>query len=449
MEQPNIVFITTHDLGRHLGCYGARTVQSPNLDALAARGVRFEQAFCAAPQCSPARAALATGRYPHANGVMGLSHGEFAWHLPTTETYIARYLKDNGYDTALFGLQHVTSNDKVDELGFDEWELGGQSRAISPKVVQWLHSRHREGPTRKPFYLEIGFGDTHRPWGGNPPDWALGTDRLRWLPPYPGSDEEMARFQGEIYALDRGIGSILDTLDTLGLRDNTWVIFTSDHGIAIPRAKGTLYDPGIEVPLIMEWPAGCLVTGTFSDLVSHVDVLPTILEALNLLVPTTLQGRSLWPMLRGESYQARTEVFAEKTYHTVYDPIRGIRTATHKLIVHFSTYDTADVPLDAKDSPVYEVLRAELTRPHSYIELFDVIQDPLERNNLAWDPASYDTLLDLMRRLRQWMTETEDPLLRGMIASPTYYRAVDMLLGRIPLRDFLAGVQSPRSRHER
>ncbi len=105
MEQPNIVFITTHELGRHLRCYGARSVRSSNLDALATRRVRFEQVFCVAPQCSSARAALAAGRYPHANGVMGLAHGEFAWHLPTTETHVAQYLKDKGYDTALFGLQ--------------------------------------------------------------------------------------------------------------------------------------------------------------------------------------------------------------------------------------------------------------------------------------------------------------------------------------------------------
>lgn len=160
----------------------------------------------------------------------------------------------------------------------------------SPKVVQWLHFRNCEGSARKPFYIEIEYGDTHRLGGIRP------TERW-WLPPCPDSDEEMARFQGGIYALDRGIGPTLDTAEALGLRHNTWVIFTSEHGIAIPRAKGTRCDPGIEVPL---------ATGTFSDLFSHVDVLPTILEALELLVPATLYGRFLWPMLRRESYQPRT-----------------------------------------------------------------------------------------------------------------------------------------------
>ena len=374
---------------------------------------------------------------------MGLAHGEFSWHLPSTETHIAQHLKDNGYHTALFGLQHVTSNDKVQVLGFDEWQLGGQSRVVSPQVVQWLQTRGRSQTASQPFYLEIGFGDTHRPWGGNLPDWTLGTHRPRWLPPYSGSDEEMARFQGEIYAVDQAIGKIVEALRHSGFHSNTWLIFTSDHGIAIPRAKGTLYDPGIEVPLIMEWPDRHLSTATFDHLISHVDIVPTILEALNVNVPSSVQGYSFWPLLTGKPYRPRTEIFAEKTYHTVYDPIRAIRTTAEKMIVHFNTYDTADVPVDAKDSPVYEVLRPELTRPHSYVELFDLIDDPLERRNLAGNPDAYNLMENLVQRLRQWMNATKDPLLEGMVASPTYRRALDLLTGRVSLQEFMASIQHP------
>lgn len=428
MNRPNVVMITTHDLGRHLHCYGAATVRSESLDRLGARGVRFENAFCTAPQCSPARAALATGRYPHSNGVMGLSHGDFAWHLPEREVHLAGMLRDGGYDTALFGIQHVTAEEKVADLGFEEREPGGQSRCLAPKVAAWLRDRARPGSGR-PFYVEVGFADTHRPWGTNPPEWSLGTQRPRWLPPYPGSDEEMARFQGEILAMDVGVGKILEALEDSGQLDDTMVVFTSDHGVAIPRAKGTLYDPGIEVPLIVHWPGGGVERGLRRDLVSHVDVVPTVLDALGMATPGSVQGRSLWPSLSGGSFTPRREVFAEKTYHTTYDPLRGVRTERHKLIVHFGTYDVADVPIDAKASPSYEVLREELTAQHPCVELFDLYADPLERHNLAFEPEASGTLFELMGRLRAWMGHTDDPLLAGMVPSPSYERALSALAG--------------------
>ncbi len=373
---------------------------------------------------------------------MGLSHGEFGWHLPASETHLARHLHEQGYDTALIGFQHITTDERIPELGFDQWHLGGQSQVAGPLAVRWLEERARTG-SNKPFYLEIAFGDTHRPWGKHPPDWNLGTERLRWLPPYPGSDEEMAEFQGEIRAVDEQVGAIVGRLDATGLRRDTWVIFTSDHGIDIPRAKGTLYDPGIEVPLIMQWPTAALPSRRVLDpLISHVDIVPTILQALGISQPSTLQGHSFWPLLSGHTSTPRKEIYAEKTYHTVYDPIRAVRTDTHKLIVHFDTYDTADVPIDAKESPAYAVIRRELTRPHRYLELFNLETDPLERDNLAGTDGM-TVLSELLPRLYDWMRLTGDPLLEGRIPSPMYRRALDVLTQRIPLAEFLATLHSP------
>lgn len=427
MERPNIVLITTHDLGCHLGCYGAASVRSESLDRLASAGVRFAKAFCTAPQCSPARASLATGRYPHSNGVMGLSHGDFAWHLPESESHLASLLRDRGYRTALVGLQHVTSDDKVGALGFEEHHPGARSALAGPEAASWIRAR-AAAAADEAFYLEVGLSDTHRPWGTNPPEWSLGADRLRWLPPYPGADEEMASFQGEIRAVDQGVGRVLQALEDSGQAERTWVIFTSDHGVAIPRAKGTLYDPGIEVPLIMRWPAGGLAGGLVRhELASHVDVVPTILEALGAELPSALQGMSLWPLVRAAPARARSEVFAEKTYHTTYDPLRGIRTEDHKLIVHFGTHDLVDVPIDAKASPSYWHLRDELTRQHPCVELFELGSDPLERENLAYLPEAAGTLSELLARLRSWMTDTKDPLLEGPVPSPSYRRALEVL----------------------
>ena len=114
-SKPNILFFTCHDLGRHLGCYGRRTVQSPALDAFAAEGVRFENFFCTAPQCSPSRASLHTGRYPHAAGVLGLAHEPFGWRLPVTERHLAQILSDHGYATILVGMQHLIAHGQAEE----------------------------------------------------------------------------------------------------------------------------------------------------------------------------------------------------------------------------------------------------------------------------------------------------------------------------------------------
>ncbi|MBO0702917.1 MAG: sulfatase-like hydrolase/transferase, partial [Candidatus Dormibacteraeota bacterium] len=135
---PHILSITCHDLGRHLGCYGIESVHSPSLDRLAAGGARFDNAFCAAPQCSPSRAALATGRHPHSNGVMGLTHGGFAWDLSAGERPVATLLAEAGYSTHLFGLQHITRH--LDRLGFGDVHATGEgdsgaTHAASAEVV--------------------------------------------------------------------------------------------------------------------------------------------------------------------------------------------------------------------------------------------------------------------------------------------------------------------------
>ncbi len=441
LDLPNIVMITTHDIGQQLHCYGARTVQSENLDQLAQRGVRFSHAFSTAPQCSPARAALATGRYPHANGVMGLAHDEFAWHLPPSETHLAEHLQHVGYQTVLYGLQHVTSTAKVRKLGFEEAYTDDTRTTVADRVVEWIEG-YGQKPFRKPFYLEIGFADTHTPWNTHLPDWTKGTERPRWLPPYPGSDAEMAAFQGQVFAVDRAVGKIVQALETHGLLNNTWLIFTSDHGVALPRAKGTLYDPGIEIPLIMFWPHGGIDGGrVWPSLVSHVDVVPTILDALGLVQHDQLQGQSLWPLLTGKSYVERKEIFAEKTYHTTYDPIRAIRTPTHKFIMHFNTYDIADVTIDGKASGSFNVLREELTRQHQYVELYNLVEDPLERVNIAFEDVSRMVVMELMQRLRDWMEATDDPLLHGMVSSPTSRRALRLIRDDFALRQWLEGTR--------
>ncbi|MDQ3411154.1 MAG: sulfatase-like hydrolase/transferase, partial [Chloroflexota bacterium] len=170
-QPPHILVITCHDLGRYLGCYGVGTVRTPNIDALVAAGARFTHAYTTAPQCSPSRAALATGRYPHCNGVMGLTHDRFGWDLRPEEQTIASLLQERGYETHLFGLQHVTAH--VERLGFDTVH----TRGLGPVVAAEVGTLLARTDASRPLYLEINLEEPHRPFdqGGVALDFALGT----------------------------------------------------------------------------------------------------------------------------------------------------------------------------------------------------------------------------------------------------------------------------------
>lgn len=433
MAPTSVLFFTCHDLGRHLGCYGQQTVNSPALDRLADSGVRFASAFCTAPQCSPSRASLHTGRYPHTTGVLGLAHAPYGWRLDPRERHTAQLLGAAGYSTTLVGMQHLIERGSAYELGYDRVLPVAPAYAEAESTLAVL----RELSARdRPFYLEVGFEEPHRPYdfGGAEPDSSRGVSIPAYLPDAPATRGDLAAFQGSIRQMDDGVGRILHGLDELGLTDRTCVVFATDHGAAMPRAKCTLYDPGIEIALLWRSPAGAVGGGrVVHDLVSNVDVTPTLLESLGLSLPPNLHGRSLWPMLSvggaaaaaGRSgYAPRTEVFAEKTFHTYYEPMRAIRTDRYKLIVNFEISTAVDVPTDIRESPIYPLMLDQLDGVRSPVELYDLQVDRWEQHNLADAPELSSVRSDLSQRLLGWMQETDDPLLQGPVASPY---AVDVL----------------------
>jgi N-sulfoglucosamine sulfohydrolase len=431
MRQPNILFFTCHDLGRHLSCYGHATMRTPALQALADEGVRFDNVFCTAPQCSPSRASLHTGRYPHAAGVLGLAHSPFGWRLPPTERHLAQLLAEAGYATELVGMQHLIERGRAEELGYERVLPVAPAREEAEAAAERLREL---AASERPFYLEVGFEEPHRPFdfGGARPDDNLGVEVPPYLPDGPGTQQDMAAFQGAVHAMDEAVGRVLAALDEAGLAQTTWVIFTSDHGIAMPRAKGMLYDPGIEVSLLMRWPepgAGLAGGAVVAQMLSNVDVVPTILEGLGLALPGNLHGRSFWPLLRQSPYTPRTEVFAEKTFHTYYEPMRCVRTPTHKYIVNFEVSTAVDVPADVRESPAYALLAQEFDQVRDHVELYDLAADPWEQENLTGRPEVAGTEADLRGRLLQWMRETQDPLLEGPVASPYYHESIRRLLG--------------------
>jgi len=416
--KPNILFIIVHDLGQHMEIYGNTSVRTPNLHRLAEEGVSFENYFATAPQCSPSRASIYTGKYPHTHGLMGLANRDLDWSLSTSEKTTVQLLRQSGYFTCLFGLQHESQDPH--SLGFDEIvQPEGESfekyycHRVAPVVLEFL--RH---PKSKPFYANVGFLEVHRPYPQEvyQPDDPNEVLVPPYLPDTPEVRQDIAEFHGSIRKVDRAVGSIFDTLKETGLEEETLVVFTTDHGIAFPRAKCTLYDPGIKTTLIMRWPDGGVIGGkVYSELLSNVDFLPTILEVVKAPVPEDIQGKSFLPLLQDGKFEPRKEIFAEKTWHIIYDPMRCIRTSRYKYIRNFIDGPLLRLPGDMEKSLSRKSLGKTHLKPRPEEELYDLRQDPNEQNNLAGKSEYSEIQTKLSGRLIEWMKKTKDPVLEGQI----------------------------------
>ena len=345
--------------------------------------------------------------------------------------HTAQILAASGYTTTLVGLQHLIERGSASELGYANVLPLAPAHEEADAALGVLRELSRRP---EPFYLEVGFEEPHRPYdfGGAQPDTGRGVDIPGYLPDVPESRQDFAAFQGAIRQMDFGVGRILSGIDELGLTDTTCVIFATDHGAAMPRAKCTLYDPGIEVALLWRWPSAGVSGGrVVTEMVSNVDVTPSLLDALAIRAASAQQGQSVWPLLRGETYQPRTEIFAEKTFHTYYEPMRAIRTARHKLIVNFEVSTRVDVPSDIRESPIYPLMLKQFDGVRPTVELYDLDADRWEQRNLSGTPESASLEADLRRRLLDWMQSTNDPLLDGPVASPYYADALNRIRAHV------------------
>lgn len=412
MNRPNILYIHSHDTGRFVQPYG-HAVRTPRIQRLAEEGVLFRQAFCANPTCSPSRACLLTGQYAHSNGMIGLAHRGFG--LQDYGRHIVHTLRKAGYASALSGIQHIAAGkDGWRTIGYDEYL--GAPREAEVKAREWLLAKRE-----KPFFLSVGFQETHREFGKcHPEDSPAYCAPAPGLPDTPETRQDMAGFKSSVRILDGKIGVVLDALEEAGLADKTLVICTTDHGMAFPRMKCNLTDGGIGVMLILRGPGHEFSGGKVHDaLVSQVDLFPTICDWLELDRPDWLQGVSLLPMLRGEAAKARDEVFAEVNYHAAYEPQRCVRTERFKYIRRFDGRDRPVLP-NCDDGPSKDVwLRHGWAERSPEAEvLHDLVFDPGEASNLAGCPDYRDVLGDLRTHLGEWMKDTDDPLLRGAVPRP-------------------------------
>ncbi len=409
---PNILYLNSHDTGRYVQPYG-HAIPTPNIQWLADQGVMFRNAFCAAPSCSGSRAALLTGSYCHNNGMMGLAHRGFSLNDPAQ--HIVHTLREAGYHTEMIGEQHVSAS--PEELGYDvvhEIENTTVS-SVAPAAIGALG-----GDLPQPFFLSVGFFETHRSFF--PPSSVR--DRVYSLPPpflpdTPEIRQDVAAYKASARSLDHGIGSVLNTLHETGLDRNTLVICTTDHGLAFPTAKASLLDRGIGVMLIMRGP-GMPAGVAHDELVSHLDVFPTICEMADIDAPTWLQGRSLVPLVSGsEAPGTRSEIFSELTYHAAYEPQRAIRTERFKYVRRFDDYPYP-VLANCDESPSKDayLARGWATRPVARERLHDLFFNPGEGRNSIDDPDYVDVVRDLRARLEDWMVQTNDPLLEGPVPAP-------------------------------
>ncbi|MFC1712182.1 sulfatase [Candidatus Poribacteria bacterium] len=420
--RPNILLIIPHDLGTRLGCYGETSVQTPAVDGLASEGVLFCNHFCTAPFCSPSRGAIFTGKYPHTNGLMGLVN--LGWSLPEQNTTLADMLGSAGYDTLLFGLQHEKKNPA--DLGFHEHHVPQTNLGrglmscenVAPMVSDFLLQQGKS--SEKPFYARVGFFEVHRRganfsgYGQDDPDQIVVPPHLKDT---PGAREDLAMFHGCIRFTDEAVGGILDALDKSDLSENTIVVFTTDHGIAFPRAKATLYDPGLRTTLIIRWPAGIDGGKTYSEMISNIDLLPSLLEAADVPVPEDVEGRSFLSLLRSGEYVPNEWVFAEKNT-SPNDIKRCIRTHRYKYIRNYDAGPKLLLPTDIEQSLTRRDMGDEHLEPRPPVELYDLQKDPWETENLVGRLELADVESDLASRLQSFMEETDDPILRGPIPRP-------------------------------
>ena len=409
----NVIYLHSHDTGRYVQPYGY-PVPTPNLQRLAEEGVLFRQAFAVAPTCSPSRAALLTGQYPHVCGQLGLANRGFS--LRDTHKHLAHTLHDAGYFTALFGIQHVHHDATL--LGYDLLvetnALTGEYDAVArtDDAIDFLRN-----PPAQPFLMTVGYFETHRTFPEPGPD-----DDPRYmrppapLPDTPATRADMAAFTTMARTLDACYGRILAALDESGLADDTLVICTTDHGLAFPWMKCNLTDHGTGVLLILRGPKGFSGGRVIDAMVTHLDIYPTVCELAGIDAPDGLQGKALTGLATGAVDQLHGQIFGEVTYHAAYQPMRSVRTNRWRYIRRYGDRSTPTLA-NIDDSPSKALLLEHGLNGHKLMreELYDLLFDPNESNNLAARPEQRATLDELRGHLNRWMFETDDPLLMGPV----------------------------------
>jgi N-sulfoglucosamine sulfohydrolase len=429
----NILFFTADDLNCDtVGCFGGKVPGlTPNLDAFASEGIRFENAHITVSICQPSRGVLATGLYGHNSGVMGFMHTNR--NIPT----IMQTLRDAGYLTGVLGkVGHSTPHAAYKwDFVHDQNELGnGRDPDIYYKYCKEFLARCRR--ENKPFYFMVNSHDPHRPYhipgkpikGAKEPSKTYDPDEVAvpgFVPDLPGVRKELSYYLNSSRRLDDTFGKAMQALKESGFENNTLVMFLSDNGIAIPFAKCNAYFASTRTPWIVRWP-GIVKEGTVDNrhFISGIDFFPTVLEAVGLPVPKGLDGFSFLPLLKGQKQSGRDRVFTQIDMKAGGDavPMRCVQDKRFGYI--FNPWAdgkfwyrnnneglTMKAMVEAAPTNPYIARRVNMFRYRAAEEFYDLKNDPDCLNNLVGKAGFENELKKMQTLLHDWMIRTGDPLL--------------------------------------
>ena len=410
--KPNLVFVMADDCTfRDLGCYGGQA-HTPNMDRLATEGMQFMNCFQAAPMCSPTRHNIYTGLYPVKSG----AYPNHTFAKAGTQS-VVHYLKPHGYRVALSGKTHIGPRQVF------PFEYSGKKNPDMAKIDE-LFSECASSST--PFCLFACSNEPHGPWDKGdasryPPDSVE-------LPPYvvdtPVVREAWSRYLAEITYYDDQVGQILELLDKHSLTENTLVMVVSEQGNSFPFAKWTCYGNGLQSGMIVRWPGHVKPATRSNALIEYVDILPTFVEVAGGTPDRKLEGKSLLPVLSGQTDVHKSYAYGIMTTRGIINGsdaygIRTVRGWSYRLIWnlnHDAKFTNALTKskefrsmvdlANTGDATARKLVQKYHHRPE--FELYDVKADPLEMQNLANEPQHSKTLKRLHTRLKEWMTAQGD-----------------------------------------
>ena len=415
IARPNVLWIIAEDLSPDLACYGYDGVLTPNLDRLAANGIRFEKAFTTAPVCAPSRTALAVGMYQTAINAHHMRYPDrLKNELPAEVLPLNEIYRRSGYQTAI--IKDAPGRGKTD------WSFASEFAKYD--AYHW-----KELSVEKPFFGVVNLRLTHRPFERdtlNPVD----PSQVKVPPYYPNhkvAQEDFAQYLESVQLMDGLVGQVLDSLEQNGLKENTIVIFLGDHGRPMSRGKNNLYDSGMQIPLIMtapsdsKWALELQKGTTYKPLVSAIDITASSLAFAGIEKPEWMQGRVLF----GSDQEAeRQEVYCalDRIGESEFKS-RAVRTQKWKYIKNYNRETSINEMATAYRKamhPIYHLLniydekgmlnevQKALVQPMPEEELYDLENDPFEINNLAGQADFAGPLQEMQGKLEQWQRNIKD-----------------------------------------
>lgn len=406
IKQPNIIFYLADDQDKYdYGCYGNDFIKTPAVDRLAREGMVFENAFTGQAICAPSRSQLYTGNYPLKNGCF-LNHFRSKPDMKSITTYLG----DLGYDVILAGKSHVKPSSVYDwDYEWPSVEGGGPRKEIPLDSIQAYFKT-----ADKPFCMFITSAYPHPKYFDVP---AKPADSLKFYPfnaHEKNSKEKLKEKSGYYRSVEednRYLEQVLKFVDE-ELDENTLFIYSADHGAS---GKFTVYDRGLNVPFVARWPK-VIKPGTRNEtLIHYTDIVPTFVEIAGGKPTEDVDGKSFLPILKGDDKEIHEYIYGVQTNQCILAasvfPARMIRNKQYQYIRNFNSVEVVDQNLgDNKYINAFIKIGAQKFGKLPYEELYDIVNDPFEQNNLAKDPAYAKVKEELAAELLKWMKKQGDIL---------------------------------------